>query len=97
MAVQELHKHALLRIIHSYLPDCKVWLFGSRATNKERPGSDIDLALDNGKPIEWRIITKILLDIDETTIPMSVDVVDLNNVQDDFKQTVLKEGILWTN
>lgn len=97
MVVNIRHQEELLKIIHKYLPHCKVWLFGSRAVNKESPGSDIDLALDNGEPIEWNIITKILIDIDETTIPMSVDLVDLHNVADDFKKAVLKEGISWTN
>jgi uncharacterized protein len=96
MAVKESHKQELLHIIHTYLPTCKVWLFGSRATGKHRRGSDIDLALDAGRKIPWETITRILVNIDETTIPMKVDLVDLHNVTDDFKEQVLKEGILWT-
>lgn len=57
MAVQPYHKTELLNIIHKYLPNCKVWLFGSRARNQEHAGSDIDLALDNGEKIPWRTIT----------------------------------------
>ena len=97
MTVKLSHKQELLRIIHTYLPGCKVWLFGSRATGEQRPGSDIDLALDNGQKIPWNTVTKMLIDIDETTIPMKIDLVDLQNVDDDFKKQVLKEGILWTN
>ena len=62
-----------------------------------QPGSDIDLALDDGQKIPWSTITKMLLDIDETTIPMPVDLIDLHNVANDFKKQVLKEGIEWTN
>jgi uncharacterized protein len=97
MSVKASHKEELLRIIHKQLPNCKVWLFGSRATGKQGRGSDIDLALDNGTKITWSTITRMLMDIDETTIPMKVDLVDLHNVTDDFKEQVLKEGILWTN
>jgi predicted nucleotidyltransferase len=96
MAVKEHHKTQLLKIIHSYLPNCKVWLFGSRARNQERAGSDIDLALDNGEKIPWGTITKMLIDIDETTLPMKIDLVDLNTVDEDFKKQALSEGILWT-
>lgn len=96
MTVKLSHKIELLRIIHTYLPDCKVWLFGSRATGKQRSGSDIDLALDNGQKISWNIITKMLRDIDETTIPMAVDLVDMYTVTEDFKNEVYQKGILWT-
>ncbi len=96
MNIKKSHQEKLLSIIQTYLPQCKVWLFGSRATGKQRVGSDIDLALDNGAKIPWETITKILVDIDETTIPMKVDIVDLHAVDEDFKERVLKEGILWT-
>lgn len=96
MAVQAHHKAMLLKIIHHYLPDCKVWLFGSRARNQEGRGSDIDLALDNGQKIPWEIITRMLVDIDETTLPMKVDLIDLYTVDEDFKKQALSEGILWT-
>ena len=95
MAVQPHHKTELLNIIHKYLPNCKVLLFGSRARNQERAGSDIDLALDNGEKISWGTITKMLIDIDETTLPMSIDLVDLYSVDDEFKKQVLSEGIAW--
>jgi len=95
MNIKETYKLELLRIIHKHLPHCKVLLFGSRATGKQRPGSDIDLALDNGQKIPWEIITRLLVAIDDTTIPMKVDLVDLYTVTDDFKEQVLKEGVLW--
>ena len=96
MSVKPSHKEELLKIIHTHIPHCKVWIFGSRATGKQRSGSDIDLALDNGSIIPWSTITKILIDIDETTIPMKVDLVDLQNVDPEFKTRVLNEAILWT-
>ena len=96
MSVKPSHKAELLKSIHTHIPHCKVWLFGSRATGKQRSGSDIDLALDNGSIIPWSTITKILIDIDETTIPMKVDLVDLQNVDPEFKTRVLNEAILWT-
>ncbi len=96
MSVQPHHKKELIAIVHKYLPRCAIWLFGSRATGRQRVGSDVDVALDNGQKIPWHIITKIMLDIEETTIPMAVDVVDLATVDDAFKHNVLKEGILWT-
>ena len=74
-----------------------MYLFGSRATKKNKPGSDIDIALDNGKNIPYDTILSILVEIDDTTIPVKVDIVDLQSVQEDFKNDVLQEGIRWTN
>jgi len=42
------------------------------------------------------ITIKGLKRIEETTIPIKVDLVDLQSVTDDFKEQVLKEGVLWT-
>lgn len=97
MTVKQQYKTELIKIIHTYLPHCRIWLFGSRATGHQHQGSDIDLALDNNAKIPWSTITKMLLDIDETTIPMKVDLVDLHTVDEEFKKQALSEGILWTN
>ena len=87
----------MLFIFYKYIPNCTIYLFGSRAIGKERSGSDVDIAIDAGKKIPHDIILKILIDIDETTIPMKVDLVDLYNVSEDFKKEVLSEGIIWKN
>lgn len=97
MTVKKSHKEKLLSIIYTHIPHCTVWLFGSRARGNQRPGSDIDLALDAGEKIPWDTITKMLIEIDDTTIPMKVDLVDLHNVDKTFKNQALSEGILWTN
>lgn len=97
MAVKEKYKEQLLKIIHKRIPSATVYLFGSRATNQEKPGSDIDLAIDTGKSINYQIIIKILCDLDETTIPLNVDIVDLQTAPVQLKETILREGIKWTN
>lgn len=91
------YKELLLDIIHKKLPDCRVYLFGSRARRDHDSGSDIDLALDAGKKIDFKIILKLLVEIEETKIPLGVDLVDLNTVSDEFKKRVNEQGILWEN
>jgi len=97
MALKEKYKKKLLAIIHKYLPNCKVYLFGSRAINKEHAGSDIDIAFDIGKKISDDIISKILIDIEDTHIPMEVDIVDFQTVPEELKKDILIEGIVWKN
>jgi predicted nucleotidyltransferase len=91
----EFYKKILLEIIHRQLPTCKVYLFGSRARGTHQPGADIDLALDMGKPIDFNIIASLLGEIEESNVPLMVDLVDLYTASDAFKKEVNREGIEW--
>jgi len=97
MALKEKYKQELLAIITKYLPQCKVYLFGSRALNKEHAGSDIDIALDNKEKISHDIISKISIDIEDTHIPMEIDIVDFQVAPEELKKDILSEGIVWKN
>lgn len=89
------YKKELLSIIHKYIPHCTVYVFGSRARKTHREGSDIDLAIDAGKKISLNTILDIKAEIEETTIPLFVDIVDIYSVSDDLKEEIEKEGVLW--
>ncbi len=97
MAVKQKYQDLLVKIIQKYLPKSKIYLFGSQATNKATDASDIDLALDNATPVPFNIMMSILAEIDETVIPVKIDLVDLNGVAESFKQVILREGIVWKN
>ena len=93
----EIYKIKLLTIIHSYVPSCTVYLFGSRARKTNKESADIDLALDAGKPIEFRIMSKIRGDIEDSTIPVFVDLVDLQNIPEKLKNEIARDGVVWKN
>lgn len=93
----ENYKKVMLGIIHKHLPDCKVYLFGSRARGTHQHGADIDLALDCGMVIPLKVILKIYDDIEETSIPLMVDLVDIATASDLLKNEIKKEGIEWKN
>ena len=93
----ERYKQILLEIILRHLPSCKIYLFGSRAQRKARPGSDVDIALDAGSKIDNRILMKIQNDIEDSVLPLFVDVVDLHSVKDDFKDFIKKDFVVWKN
>ena len=95
--MEKKYKKVLLNIIKKYLPNSKVYLFGSRATKKHREGSDIDLAIDNEKSLELKTIFRIQNEIEKTSIPLFVDIVDLNTASENLKNEIKKEGILWKN
>lgn len=89
------YKKILLEIIYKELPNCKVYLFGSRARNDHSSGSDIDLAVDMGVRINSDKIYRIKDLIEETTIPLNVDIVDFQTATGAFREEIEKDGILW--
>lgn len=95
--IMDKYKKELIRIIHTYIPDCAIYLFGSRARISHREGSDVDLAIDAGKKVDWNTMLAIKAAIEESTIPLLVDVVDMHAITDDFKEEILKDAILWSD
>lgn len=87
----------LVAIIRRHLPDVKLYLFGSRARSNYQQGADIDIALDGGGPLNRMVMAKINADIEESTIPIVVDVVDFYRVSDSMREEIIREGILWTS
>ncbi|MBD3273062.1 nucleotidyltransferase domain-containing protein [Candidatus Dependentiae bacterium] len=89
------YKKKLLDIIKKKLPNSDVYLFGSRATKTNYTGSDIDIAIDDKEKIDPRIILDLYNQIEETTIPFMVDLVDINNISKSLKDRIKKEAIKW--
>lgn len=95
MAIKEKYKDKLMCIIKKHLPEAIIYLFGSRARGDFTNTSDIDLAIDAGKVIPYSTLMKILMEFDETTIPLKIDLVDLYAASVSLKKRILKEGIKW--
>lgn len=91
----ERYRKKLVAIIRNAIPDCKIYLFGSRARKTHRPGADIDIALDAGQPICMDILLTLYGEIEETTIPVNVDLVDMHNISDDMLAQIQAEKITW--
>lgn len=57
----------------------KIILFGSRAKNSSKKGSDIDLAIV-GEGIDFRQLCRVGVKIDELDLPYKVDIVDYYSI-----------------
>ena len=88
-------KDLVINMIQQHLPATKIFLFGSRARKDNIPQSDIDIALDNNLKIDKYIISLIKEDLEESILPFTVDVVDLNNITQDFKKNIMKDIVQW--
>jgi predicted nucleotidyltransferase len=73
----------------------KVYLFGSQATGQARRHSDIDVAILPLEPLPIVTFSDIREALEESNIIYEVDVVDLSEVDEKFRQRVLKEGVAW--
>lgn len=72
----------------------RVYLFGSRVRGDNKPFSDVDLAFESPEDLS-KDLSYIAEILEESWIPYKVDLVELSKVSHEFKEKILKEGILW--
>jgi type I restriction enzyme S subunit len=88
------HRELVLNILRANLPhDTKAWVFGSRATGRARRYSDLDLAIDAGRPLTLDEIARLAEAFSESDLPYRVDVVDWNEIGDGWRQTILAQHV----
>lgn len=82
--LEEKYINFIREMVKKYLQDCKIYLFGSRVKNTAKKYSDIDIALkaDN---LNEKILLKIKNEFEDSTLPYEVDIIDLNNISEQFK------------
>lgn len=73
----------------------RVYLFGSRATGTARRTSDIDVAVWPLTELPVGTLALIREALEESTVPYTVDLVDLRDTDAAFRARVLAEGIVW--
>lgn len=72
--------------------DCEViLLFGSYARGTQNAESDIDIAIKSNKEISKKEIFEIRLELEET-IKNDIDLINLDNINDDFRYEILMNG-----
>ncbi len=75
--------------------DAAVWLFGSCARGEPRQHSDIDIAILPRKDLPISFLSELEADIEESTIPYDVDLVDLRHADPALIDEVRRDGIKW--
>jgi predicted nucleotidyltransferase len=91
------HRRLVLTILRANLPqNTKVWVFGSRATGRARRYSDLDLAIDAGRPLTLDELAGLTEAFSDSDLPYKVDIVDWRNIQDRWRQTIMAERVALT-
>lgn len=80
-----------LHIIHRYLPsgEFKVLLFGSWAKDTAEPTSDIDIGILGPEAIDGLLLLRLKEEIKAIPTLRRIDVVDLNEADEAFRNEVL--------
>jgi predicted nucleotidyltransferase len=71
-------------------PYIKIFVFGSRATDRSVDRSDIDVGIDLGHPIAPDVLAAIRDAFDGLPILQRVDIVDFSSADDTFKSVALR-------
>lgn len=82
----------ILKTVRRYLPekDFKILLFGSWAKESAQPTSDIDIGILGKEKVDDFVLLRIKEEIGGIPTLRGVDIVDLNNVDEKFRQEVLR-------
>ena len=88
------HWLAMVReILQRYVPDREVRVFGSRATGGNRPFSDLDIAICGDLPLEEATLFDLREALEESDLPINVDVVQLSMAGPHINEAVAQHGV----
>ena len=89
------HLEIVQGILREHLPvGVKVWVFGSRANWSAKDSSDLDLALEGEARLSHKVLGALKDAFEDSALPYTVDVVDLNRIADSFRQIVESQRAL---
>lgn len=71
----------------------RVYIFGSRARGDQRKFSDLDIAVESPTPLSLSFLAKIRSALEESDLPIKVDIVDMSELAASFLNNVLSERI----
>ena len=81
-------------ILLKHLPaGVKVWVFGSRSNWTTKDSSDLDLALEGESKLSHKVLGALEDAFEDSSLPYTVDVVDLNRIGDSFRQIVESQKV----
>lgn len=89
--VPEASQQRLLQLLFQHPHVEALWLFGSRAMGRHRPGSDLDLCLE-GEQLTHRDRLQLMAAIDDLLLPWSVDLVLRHEIPPELEAHLQRVG-----
>lgn len=91
--LREKDRQQICRIASEVLPaGVELWAYGSRVKGTGHDASDLDLAMvsPEGKSVDGEYLTHFKLALQDSTIPIFVQVMDWNRIPESFKKNILQ-------
>jgi predicted nucleotidyltransferase len=90
--IQSRYLNQIKKMIRSEIsPKAKVFIFGSAV--KTGRFHDLDIGIEG--LTDDSAVSRLREKFEDSTIPYSVDVINFSKVDKQFKQTVLKDRVIW--
>jgi predicted nucleotidyltransferase len=85
------------QIVLKHVPknEFAVFLFGSRAASNSNSLSDIDVGIMGTKPLPTVIMADLDSDLEESSVPFKIDLIDFYQVDQVFKDEALSSIQIW--
>src|SRR5829696_1493737 len=81
-------------ILLAEVPDYEILAFGSRARWTASDSSDLDLAIVSKQPVPFSRLLRLRQAFEQSYLPFNVDVVDLSNVDPDFRKVIEEQSVV---
>lgn len=81
-------------ILNKHIPHYEVWAFGSRATGRAKPFSDLDLAVITDKPLDLSVSAEIREAFADSDLPFKVDLVDWATITKTFREIIRRDKVV---
>ena len=75
-------------VLTAHVPECEVWVFGSRATKGAKRFSDLDLAIVSPTALPVRRLALLASAFEESDLPIKVDLVDWKSSSPEFRKRI---------
>lgn len=97
MEIEQKYLLKLKELVVNFLKDreVKVILFGSRARGEGLPFSDVDIGIIPSGELSDKELAILRERIEDSNIPYKVEVINFSEVSEGFKESALKEAIVW--
>ena len=93
LALSESQVLLVRRLLDAVLPGAQVAVFGSRATGRARPFSDLDLLLLDPPRLTWAQRADLRDAFDASDLPFSVDIVEAAGLAEGMARRVRDEAL----
>lgn len=93
LRLTEAQRATVCSVLDRVIPGAEVWVFGSRATGRARPFSDLDLLLTTPDTLDWTQRADLRDAFETSDLPFRVEVVEARSLTDGMRGRVEAERV----